>query len=288
MSLINSIFNRRKLSTQREDKRNSPKLMMLFQELPIINYKLISEKIQDIEIMDSNVEVLPDDSIDSSMEDETLLAVIKFQDHKIKLLGEEGAISEDIIKHTVECTNITEEQKEYIKKHNASISLQYEGQSEEPTEIYIALYKVIYAFVTENLRGVLNIDAWNCQTTETVINMMSDKIIYAARKNPMLALWTNYLHLSLEYGTWLFTKGYNIFGMKDIAYFGNSDDADRINFIFEKIFYSAINKEIQLKLNETMKLEDGTLIRFKELKKENYLLDGFNETLQFEILNKVR
>lgn len=284
MGLFKNVFNKKDdVRSTSKGTGNAPNLIMTFNQLPIINYRLIAQKIQSIEPINGRVEVIPDSGRDR---EPGLMAIITFLDHKIKLIGIEDVLSDDILDYTVNCSNWTDEEKMYIASHRSYIICEYEGSCKNPTEIYIALYKVIYAFIREGLKGVVNVDAWTCQPVNIVNNLMAKDMLFVARNHPLLTMWTNYIQLNTRKGTWIFTKGYHVFGLCDLAYLGDISEVDEINEMFADIFHYGHDNNMKFHPEQTLKLNNGRLIRFKKVEEEKELLEGPNGTLEITILNK--
>lgn len=284
MGLFKNVFGKKEGGSSSRRNKNAPNLIMTFNQLPILNYRLIAQKIQSIEPINGRVEVVPDNGRDR---EPGLMAIITFLDHKIKLIGIEDVLSDEILEYTVDCSNWADEEKMYIASHRSYIICEYEGTCKNPTEIYIAIYKVIYAFIREGLKGVINVDAWTCQPVNVVSNLMAKDMLFVARNHPLLTMWTNYIQLNTRKGTWIFTKGYHIFGIPDLAYLAQTDrEIEEVNELFAEVFHYGHGNNMKFHVEQTLRIGNGKLIRFKKVEEEKDLIDGPMGSLEITMLNK--
>lgn len=276
MGILDKFFrkNENKLqinNIKAERQENKPALMLVFNTLPILEGNKIRSIISDIEKLNKNIEITLDEKLNNG---ETLLSVIEFDDHRIRLLGLNAPLPETVIEHTVDCSYWKSEDKQSIKNHSAHIICYYDGNNEDPVERYIALYKVAYSFKNTGLLGVINEDAWTCQPAYILDEMVSREMIEESRMIPPLMLWTNFIKIPLHNGTWMVTKGNHLFGIKDFAYKGDMDEAKEISQIFNNIFYYIYENNALIDVGHTLQIEEEVYLKFDKVYEEKGLLEG--------------
>ncbi|MEW9097061.1 MAG: DUF4261 domain-containing protein [Clostridiaceae bacterium] len=262
---------------------NGPALIMVFDTLPIIDGKNLSKRIEKIEKLNTEVEVTIEKELNNG---ETLLSVIEFDDHKIKLVGFNAPLPDDVINYTVDCSYWKPEDKDNIRNHKAHIICYYDGQNLDPSEKYIALYKVIYGFREKGLVGIINEGAWTCQPAYVVEDLVGKEMLMASREVPPLMLWTNFIKMPMDYGTWMFTKGNHIFGVNDFAYLGDINEAAEINEIFNNIFYYIYENQAIVESGHTLQIEEEVYLKFRDVYRENEYLESPLGTLVIEKINQ--
>lgn len=257
--------------TETPRQKDRPSLMLVFNTLPVLDGSQIKNIISGIEKLNKDIEITIDKDINNG---ETLLSVIEFDNHRIKLVGFNGPIPKTVIEHTVDCSYWKPEDKEVIRNHSAHIICYYDGYNEDPIERYIALYKVAFSFKSNGLLGIINEDAWTCQPANVLDNLISKEMIAESRKIPPLMIWTNFIKIPLPNGTWMVTKGNHLFGIKDFAYKGDMTEAKQINQIFDNIFYYIYENNALIDVGHTLQIEAEVYLKFDDLYEEKELLEG--------------
>lgn len=283
MGLIDKFLGRKNRNKDIKDEDiidpNNPVLTLVFEDLPIIKESTITENIDKIERLKKRPQVFLEKELNNG---EVLLSVVEFDEHRVKLVGFDAPLPEDVIHHTVECSYWKDEDKEKIKKHKSHIICYYDGESDDAVEKYIALYKVAYSFMGQGLIGIINEGAWTCQPAYVLGDLLSKEMLMECREVPPLMLWTSFIKIPVEYGIWMVTKGNHIFGVKDFAYLGDINEVKEINEIFNNIFYYIYENSAVVEAGHTLQIEEEVYLKFKNIYKEKEYLEGPIGTLVIE------
>lgn len=261
----------------RIDRQNQNITLLFGDVLPVLDRYYVEDVILSLERIATDVYI----SVEYEGND-GLIADIEFEDHKIKLAGLDIRYNEKVIDKTMRCSSLSNRDAINIQNHRSHIKCYYEGQSIDPIEIYIALYKVAYAFVPQGLIGIVNEEAWTCQSLDILKLFFTPKVLDAARKDPLVTVWTNSIKMPVDEGLWLFTKGNHIFGVTDFAYLGTVYEVKEINEIFNKIFKYVYRNKTAIRPGQTLLVKEGLAIRFREVYRENAYLEGPMGTLVME------
>lgn len=276
MGILDKFFEKKENELQTnnmeaERQGNKPALMLVFNTLPILETNKIKSIISDIEKLNKAIEITLDEELNNR---DTLLSVIEFDNHRIKLLGLNAPLPKTVIEHTVDCSYWKPEDKENIKNHSAHIICYYDGNNEDPIERYIALYKVAFSFKSNGLLGIINEDAWTCQPAYILDDIVSKEMIAESRMIPPLMIWTNFIKIPSHNGTWMVTKGNHLFGIKDFAYKGDMSEAKEISQIFDNIFYYVYENNAFIDVGHTLQIEEEVYLKFDKVYEEKELLNG--------------
>ncbi len=198
-----------------------------------------SKIIPQIEPLNTSIQV----ELDFDKSTNTLLGVVKFEDHVIKLLGNSSHLPEYIIETCIHTAHWQTEFKEQILLSKATVTLVYAGNSNDPIENYIALYKVAACFYDENLLGVINEPAWTYHPSGLLPKTIFNNMVNLCRNSPPFLFWTGFIKTSLDVSSpfssnktnCFFTKGHHVFGIPDFAYFSDDADPMKVKKLFNDI-----------------------------------------------------
>jgi len=159
-----------------------------------------------------------------------VLGRIQFDNHEIHIAGLGQPLSPEVVDRTILASQWQPQIKAAMRQHQSHLSLVYAGQSHDPIEKMIALYKVARAFRNENSLGIVNENAW---TAHPVADTLSPEQITSYRENLPFALWMGYIKIFTDpEHFWWVTKGHHLFDVPDLAYFvhpGEDENAQDID-----------------------------------------------------------
>jgi hypothetical protein len=280
MSLFKKILNQDKNPVQQDKSNASTAVVMLFNSLPKLDGTHIANVISQVETLKHPV------AIDVQIEEKGILrAFVKFDDHKIQLVGFSAPVPSSTLERTIPTSNWKQEDKLPLQNHTAHVICYYEGENTNPTEQLISLYKIAHAFSNFGLLGILDEDAWNCMPTWMIKEQMKPDVLQSCRESVPLGIWTGFVKLfKSKNDVWYCTKGYHRFGVKDLAYLGQLGDANNVYTLFGNLFEYMLSGA-SIVAGNTAQISETEHIRFREVYEYD---DYLNSPLQTLVLEKIK
>lgn len=241
------------------------------------NFKLLEEPVENLNIEKDVI----------NEETNFFMATVKFDNHIINIVALNKKIPDMVLKQTVSCSYWSKEEKVEIENHNSHILCYYSGDSKDPVEKYIALYKVVAAFKDYGIKGIINEEGWTSQPGRLIDTLINKENLDEYRKVIPLMIWTNYIKLPTEQGLLVFSKGNHFFGVPEFAYLGKDKDFKMIVEIFNNIFYYLREFDIDIIDGEQISIEDKYIITFRKTVEFKEYLNSPLGTFLIELKDKV-
>ncbi len=252
-----------------KEKKNSFALYLLFNERFTINAKNICERIK--KINNDKVEVSPILGLNG---EEALYCYITINDEKFKLVGIDSAMPKEISSYTIDCAYGKREELEGMTRHNYHIIAFYEGTSSNMMHILSLYHKLSYGFLEYGFLGLANGYSWNVITPSLIQGMAEDEQLKEFVNVPTMMIYRNFIKIPHNEGIWFITKGNNLFGVHELAYYGDYENNQEIYDIFEDIFYYIYESKTQIEAGHTIQLGDDVFLKFKEVYELQDTLQG--------------
>ena len=249
------------IAKDNEEKKKNFALYLLFKEAAIFDKELIKGHIESV--AGDRVEITPIVGMDGV--DKKLYGHITIGDEAFDLLGVDAPLPENIMKYTIGCAYGNENEIQEMKAHGFHILAFYKGENKDKQAIFNAYKKLAYGFLAQGLLGVANPYSWNVISAGLLQDMVEDESAKSFSETPAMMIWRNFIKLPLENGMWFVTKGNNLFGIHEYAYFGNMEEAENIYDIFETVFSYIYEGEGTVVSGDTMQIGKDEFIRFKSM-----------------------
>jgi len=208
------------------------------------------------------------------------LAALSFDDHRIEIAGFSAPMPAASVERCILASNWSADFKELLQSHLLYIVLCYEGESTDPLEQHIALYKAARLFEDENLLGAANEPAWTCHPPGLIGQITDPAMLPVCRQSPPLVYWTGFIKGLLGEEYWALTKGYHLFGVPDLATVVlNQEDLQRWHEVFQEIFHYLYFEKADVQAGDALQIEDDTYLLFEALPESHEALLGMGETL---------
>jgi len=265
MGLFKKNFSQDKNPVQQEKPKASTAFIMLFNALPKLDTKRLGNSISQIEPLKQPA-TFDVQTFDVQIEEKGMLrAFMKFDDHKLQLVGISSPVPSPVMEHTIPVSNWKQEDKLPLQNHKAHIICYYEGENSNPTEQLLALYKTAFAFSEFGLLGILDEDAWNCTPTRMIKEQMKPNMLQRCRESVPLGIWTGFVKLfKSKNDVWYCTKGYHRFGVNDLAYLGQLGEANDVYNMFGNLFEYMLGGA-SIKAGHTAQISETHYLRFREV-----------------------
>ncbi len=282
MNIFQHLFHKKPESVEQQTG-TLPFLTLLMKGLPSLD--AVAEEVLCDDIKKLEVENTPYVKIKTELNEAgKLMADISFNDHTVHVLGSATQIPKET-QRVIDIAPVTHEEKQRALTHDAQVSLTYAGQSADPVEQYIALYKVAHAFLTYTIVGVLNEPAWLFHGPEAIQDIVRLENIKTSRGAwPVISYWISFLPLRTDHGLWFFTKGNHIFGMQDFAIKVSSleqNDTDKAFDLFVNFFHYVRRTRTSIAPGTTLDWGEGRYA-LQEVAEEKEWLQGPKGTIVFE------
>ncbi|GIV44442.1 MAG: hypothetical protein KatS3mg035_1565 [Bacteroidia bacterium] len=228
-----------------------PCITLGFRYLPTLHVETFYQTLPQIEIIHSDIRL----DFEEDPHSKTFHGFVEFEEHKILILGNPAPLPESIITSCIHTAHWEKSFKEEILGSKATITLVYAGNSQNPVENYIAIYKIASCFYTPNLLGVINEPAWTYHPTGLLPKLMFNNMVNLCRNSPPFLFWTGFIKTSLDIHSpfthqktnCFFTKGHHVLGFPDFAFYSDKVDPMKVKKLFNDIIEYAWfeNKDLQ-------------------------------------------
>lgn len=178
---------------------------------------------------------------DVVMQGEQLHAMIQFDQHQFRLIGQTGSAQDESVERAIECSHWDLSAKQSLREHRAHWVCYYLGEHDDPAERIIATHRLAAALVPEGLIGVIDPEAWNCLPAAVLTDITKAATLETFRNAAPAGLWTGFVKMLVsEQDIWFCTKGLHRWGRPDFAMAGNNDQSQQVS----EIFFALLNYSI--------------------------------------------
>lgn len=267
-----------------------PSITLCFKNLPKIQKNQIIQTLQQIEPFNGDIQFY----IEEDANGLTFQGNLEFENHKIQFLGNSARLSDAIIESCVHTAHWQEHFKNKILTSQATISLVYAGNSTDPVENYIALYKVAACFYGDDLLGVINEPAWTYHPAEILPKIIFNNMVNLCRNSPPFLFWTGFIKTSLDLtspfshtvNNCFFTKGHHVFGIPDLAFYSSNADPMKIKKIFNDIIEYAWFENKNLEPGDFVGFDNHEVYELVEPDEKIEFLESPTKTLVLRMMNQ--
>jgi len=190
---------------------------------------------------------------------------IRLGEHNLQVAGLASPLSQNIIDRTINVSHWQPQIRAAMRQPLSHISLVYTGLNPDPVEKMVALYSAANGFVSENLLGVVNENAW---AAHPAVDFLTPDNIAAYRHEIPFNLWIGYVKIYTDKEHyWLTTKGHHIFDVPDLAFYvDENEDANQCINAFINIFYYIFEQDVAVAAGDTLELNSsGQTFQFAEV-----------------------
>ena len=252
-----------------KEKKDTFALYLLFDKKFIIDSEKISEKIK--RINNDTIEINPILGLNG---EEALYCNITINDEKFKLVGIDSKIPKEISSYTIDCAYGKREELEVMSKHNYHIIAFYEGTSADINHIFNLYFKLSYGFLEYDFLGLANGYSWNVIVPSLIKGMAEDEQLKDFANTPAMMIWRNFIKVRHNGGVWFATKGNNLFGVHEFAFYGTFENTQEIYDIFEDVFYYIYESDAHIEAGHTIQLGEDVFLKFREVYELQDTLEG--------------
>lgn len=241
-----------------KEKQNNFALYFLFNESVAFNQEEIKERIQ--KTTENEVKITTVVGLDGV--DKQLYVHINIDGEAFDLVSIEAPLPENIMKYTVGCAYGDAENIQQMSAHGFHIPVFYKGNNQDRQAVFNAYKKLAYGFLTQGLLGIVNPYSWNAIGSNLIKDMIEDEETQAFSETPAMMIWRSFIKIPYENGIWFVTKGNNLFGVQEHAYFGMAEEAQDVYDIFETVFSYVYEGEGSVTVGDIMQIGEEEYLRF--------------------------
>ena len=260
-----------------QEKKKNFALYLLFKEAIAFDKKIIKERIQSV--AKDKVKITPIVGMDGA--DKNLYVHITIGNEIFDLIGIDGPLPENIVSYTVGCAYGNPDEIQAMRAHGFHILAFYKGENKDRQAIFNAYKKLAYGFLSQGLLCLANPYSWNVIGANLLQGMVEDDDTRAFAETPAMMIWRSFIKIPYKDGVWFVTKGNNLFGIHEYAYFGSMEEAQNIYDIFETVFSYIYEDEGTVAIGDTMQTDEDEFIRFKSI---DEVTSNLKETLRGETI----
>lgn len=265
------------IATNNQEKKKNFALYLLFREAVAFDEEVIRERIKSV--ASDKVEITPIVGMDGT--DKKLYVHITIGGEIFDLIGIDAPLPENIVNYTVGCAYGSVEEIQAMRAHSFHILAFYKGENKDRQAILNAYKKLAYGFLSQGLLCLANPYSWNVIGANLLQGMVEDKNTREFAETPAMMIWRSFIKMPYEDGVWFVTKGNNLFGIHEYAYFGSMEEAQDIYDIFETVFSYIYEGEGSIAAGDTMQTGEEEFIRFKSIDEGT---SEFKDLLRGEIM----
>jgi len=177
----------------------------------------------------------PDKPLAPDDEQPTLLGLLAWGRHVVKLVGFDSPMPAEAVEACVRPSHIDPAYKPLAYQHKSYVILYYAGYELDPMEQYVALAACAGAVAYFGATFVLNEIAHTAIPAPVLHPHEEDNgdMLAALRGLPLLLVYCGFVYFSVEgqSGLWMRTHGCHRFGLPDLAY--HDEDGKLIEFTFQ-------------------------------------------------------
>lgn len=260
-----------------QEKKNSFALYFLFPEAIAFDQNVIKERIKSV--TNDEVQIAPIVGLDGV--EKKLYVHITISGEVFDLVGIDAPLPENIVNYTVGCAYGNPEEIQAMRAHSFHVLVFYKGTNKDRQAIFNAYKKLAYGFLSQGLLCLANPYSWNVIGADLICRMVEDDETRAFSETPAMMIWRSFIKMPYENGVWFVTKGNNLFGVPEYAYFGSMEEAQDIYDIFETVFSYVYEGEGTIAAGDTMQTGEDEFIRFRSIDEET---SDFKEPLRGETM----
>lgn len=218
---------------------------------------------------------------------ETFFGLAGWGKHVIQMVGFEVPFPEEHLEACVAPSHYPAKQKEQIRHHDSHLLLWYAGYDDNVQEQYIALTMVAAALAQFNALAVLNEHAHTSLPIAVVSEIVSAGSMDMLRHGlPLTMLFCGFVKYEVDgvNGVWMRTYGAETFSLPNFAVLAHGhDEGQKYSDIFNNALNYLLESGAEMVAGHTMESADGTIMRLREPKADEYFLDGPDTVLVVEI-----
>ncbi|HEX9027256.1 MAG TPA: DUF4261 domain-containing protein [Clostridium sp.] len=256
-------------STNEENKNSRFALFLFFPKSFIMDRETIIRKISKI----SNDEVKVEAILDKH-ERNVLYYEITIGNEKFELLEKNAPMSEEICNITIELTHVKKEELDAMRQHNYHIIAFYTGESTDQNKIYNSYAKLAYGFLDYNLLGMANFYSCNALTASLIKKVFEDENEKDLFSIPALTIWRNFLRIPHNDKVWFVTKGNNVYGIHEYAFYGTYEEGESVYEMFEDIFEYTYETKANMKAGDVIEIEKDKYLKLRKVYELEDELEG--------------
>lgn len=262
-----------------QENKNTFALYFLFPEEIAFDKDLLIKNIRSVS--NKKIEINPIVGLDGK--EKKLFARAVVEGEVFELVGMGAPLPQNIIDYTIGCAYGVPEEIAAMRSHGAHILVFYRGESTDRMTIFNAYKKLAYGFLAQGLLGIANPYSWNVIGASMIKGMLEDAETKAFAETPAMMIWRSFIKVPYNDGFWFVTKGNNLFGINEYAYFGKMEEAQEVYDYFENIFSYAYEDKAVIAVGDTIQIGEDTYLRFKAVEELPEVLNGeMMETLVLE------
>gem|GEM_PF-2489334 len=273
------IFNK-KQEKQDKDEKNSFALYLLFNKSFVIDKEKVAKRIEEID--NDKVSVDPILGLDG---DEAFYSYVTIGDDKFRLVGIDCPLPEEISSYTINCGYGKREELEAMRNHKYHVIAFYEGTSRDKNYIFNLYSKLTYGFLEHEFLGLANGYSWNVVIPSLIKDISEDEEVKTLLSMPSMMVWRNFIKIPYNEGIWFTTKGNNIYGIPEFAFYGAFENSQEVYNIFEDIFYYIYDTKAEVHIGDTMQIEEDVYLKFREVYELKDTLQG--EKIDTLVIEKI-
>lgn len=264
-----------------QENKNTFALYFLFPQQKPFDRDLIVKSIKAV----SNKKVELNPIVGLAGKEKNLFARAVVEGEVFELVGMDAPLPQNIIDYTIGCAYGAPEEIEAMRNHGSHILVFYRGESKDRMTIFNAYKKLAYGFLSQGLLGIANPYSWNVIGANLIKGMLEDEETKAFAETPAMMIWRSFIKVPHNDGVWFVTKGNNLFGINEYAYFGTMEEAQEVYDYFENIFSYVYENKTVISVGDTIQIEEDTYLRFKAVEELPQVLNG--EKMETLVLEKM-
>jgi hypothetical protein len=279
------LFKRKPKPVEPEER---PSLILLLDEWFEFDSDAIGEKLSAIEPLRIEPKLKIEQGKPREKDARAMLGEAEFDSHVVRMVGFAAPLPDEVQQKTVDVSAWKGPVLQRLKAHQAHVMLFHETGGKDPTERFVALYKLASVMGGDKAAGVAIEPAWTCASAEAVRDFTDAERLKLMREGVPPILFLGMLPFQEGEETWVATKGAHLWGVPDLAMERGEMTNTEIFELLHQIFLY-MKEGAVVAPGHTMQRDKDLYLKFSALPEDHKYVDwlkGEGRTLLVERISE--
>lgn len=261
-----------------------PSLILLLDAWRELDGDDIAARLSDIEPLRIEPKINIEQGKPREKDARVMIGDAEFDSHVVRMVGFAAPLPDEIRQKTIEVSAWTGPVLERLNNHGAHVMLFHETGGKNPTERFIALYKLAASMGGDNTAGVAIEPAWTCASAEAVRDFTDAERLKLMREGVPPILFLGILPFMEGDETWVATRGAHLWNVPDLVMERGALTNPEAYELLHQIFLY-IKEGAKVLPGHTMQRDEELFLKFEALPEDHRhagWLKGAGNTLLIE------
>ena len=282
------LFDLFKRKPKRIEPEERPSLILLLDDVVKFDSDAIAAKLSAIEPLRIEPKIKIEQGDPREKDARNMLGEAEFDSHVVRMVGFGGPLPDEVQQKTIYVSAWKGPVLERLKNHKAHVMIFHESGGKDPTERFVALYKLAASMGGEQAAGVAIEPCWTCASDEALRDFTdAERLKLMSEATPPI-LFLGILPFKEADETWVATKGAHLWAVPDLAMEKGELNNPEIFELLHQIFLY-MKEGNTVAPGHTMQRAEELFLKFSELPEDHQYADwlrGAEHTLLVERISE--